>query len=146
MSSESFSSDIESLYCRNHQWLHKLLCRKLGNTFDAMDLAQDAFLRLMQIPYHFDSEPAARAYLRTMANGMCVDLWRRRQIEQTWLETLAARPENTAPSAEHQVMILQALHEIDSMLRNLPPKVAQVFLLSVTSEMTHKELAQKLGI
>ncbi|MEG7360112.1 MULTISPECIES: hypothetical protein [Pseudomonas] len=38
----------------------------------------------------FSSPVDARAYLRTMARGMCIDLWRRREVEQAWLDTLAA--------------------------------------------------------
>jgi RNA polymerase sigma-70 factor (ECF subfamily) len=124
------------------RWLH----RRLGNTSDAADLAHDAFLRLMQTPRSFDSAPEARGYLRAMANGLCVDLWRRRSIEQAWLDTLAARSEAVAPSAEHQAIVLEALQEIDAMLRNLPPKAARAFVMAVAGEMTHKEVARALGV
>ena len=30
-----------------------------------------------------------------MANGLCIDMWRRREVEQAWLEALAARPAST---------------------------------------------------
>jgi len=81
-----------------------------------------------------------------MANGMCVDLWRRRQIEQMWLEELAARPEAVAPSAEHQVIVIQALLEIDGMLRSMPVKAANAFVMAVACEMSDKEVAQELGV
>jgi len=85
-------------------------------------------------------------YLRTMANGLCVDLWRRREIEQAWLDTLAAQPEAVAPSAEHQAMVMQALHEVDAMLRSLPPKAATAFVLAVACEMTDQEVADELQV
>lgn len=47
-----------------------------------------------------------------------------RQIEQMWLEELAARPEALAPSAEHQVIVIQAQLEIDGVLRSMPVKAA----------------------
>lgn len=53
-------------------------------------------LRLLLKPASrgFSSPVDARAYLRTMARGMargmCIDLWRRREVEQAWLDTLAA--------------------------------------------------------
>lgn len=134
------------LYTDHHAWLQGWLGRRLGNAADAADLAHDAFIRLIDKPCRFDSAPEARSYLRSMANGLCVDLWRRRSIEQAWLDTLAARPEAAAPSAEHQAIVLETLYEIDALLRNLPPRAAQAFVMAVACEMTYKEVAEQLGV
>lgn len=148
MSTSEYASppSIELLYLDHHNWLQSWLRRRLGNAFDAADLAHDAFLRLTVAPRRFDSKPEARLYLRTMANGMCVDLWRRRQIEEAWLEALTAQPESFAPSAEHQVIVLQALQEIDAMLHSLSAKAARAFVMAVGCEMTDKEVATELGV
>ena len=139
-------SNVEHLYTEHHAWLHGWLRRRLGNAFDAADLAHDAFVRLLATPRHFGTAPEARVYLRAMANGLCVDLWRRREIEQAWLDTLAAQPEALAPSAEHQAMVLQALREIDALLRSLPPKAARAFVMVMACRMTHQEAAAELGV
>ncbi|MFJ1301155.1 sigma-70 family RNA polymerase sigma factor [Pseudomonadota bacterium AL_CKDN230030165-1A_HGKHYDSX7] len=140
------TQDFNHLYGSHHGWLYKWLHRRLGNAADAADLAHDAFLRVLTGKCRFDNDPQARVYLRTMASGMCVDLWRRRELEQAWLDTLAARPEPTAPSAEHQAMVLEALGEIDAMLRGLPPKAAQAFVMAVVCESTDAEVAAALGV
>lgn len=137
---------LEHIYGYHHSWLQRWLHRRLGNAADAADLAHDAFLRLIEKPRRFDSVPAARVYLRTMANGLCVDLWRRRNIEQAWLDVLASHPEMVAPSAEHQLIVLEALHEVDAMLRNLTPRAAHAFMLVAAAGMTHKEVAVELGV
>ena len=146
MATETPSSNIETLYSSHHGWLQGWLRRRLGDSSDAADLAHDAFVRLIQKPRRFDSPPEARAYLRAMANGMCVDLWRRRQIEQMWLEELAARPQAVAPSTEHQAIVIQALLEIDAMLRSMPVKAANAFVMAVACDMTDKEVAEELGV
>lgn len=139
---------IETVYGQHHDWLRGWLCRRLGNASDAADLAHDAFLRLMLKPASrgFASHSEARGYLRTMANGMCINLWRRREVEQAWLDTLAARPQEHAPSAERQAMILEALNEISAMLLELPPKAARAFFLAAACQMTDREVAEELGI
>ncbi len=76
------------LYRNHHGWLFGLLRGRLGNTFDAADLAQDAFVKILVRPRDFDTFDGARAYLSVVARGLCIDYWRRRQIEQAWLETL----------------------------------------------------------
>lgn len=112
------------------------------------DLAHDVFLRLIlkPAPRGFDSFGEARGYLRAMARGMCINLWHRREIEQAWLDTLAARPEEYAPSAERQVIVLEALNEVGTMLLDLPTKAARAFLLTEACQMTQKEVADELGV
>lgn len=137
---------IGTLYADHHGWLQDWLRRRLGDACDAADLAQDTFVRLIVRPRAFDSGPAARVYLRTIANGLCIDLWRRREIERVWLETLAAQPEAFAPSAEEQVVVLQALVEVDRMLSRLPPNAARAFVLATACGMTHQEVAREVGV
>ncbi len=143
---EDASPTIEHLYSDHHDWLQAWLSRRLGNAADAADLAHDAFLRLIVKPRYFDNAPEARSYLRSMANGLCVDLWRRRSIERAWLDALATRSEVMVPSVEHQAIVLEALQEIDTMLRSLSPKAARAFVLAVAGDMTHKEVAKELGV
>ncbi|WBL66029.1 sigma-70 family RNA polymerase sigma factor [Thauera sp. WB-2] len=148
MSSSAYasSSSVELVYRDNHNWLQGWLRRRLGNASEAADLAHDTFIRLLRSPQQFDSQPAARAYLRVVANGLCIDLWRHREIERAWLDTLAVLPEAQAPSPEDQHIVLQALREIDTMLRSLSAKAARAFVLSAACGMTHQEIACELGV
>lgn len=142
----SIPPSVETLYGDHHSWLQAWLRRRLGNAADAADLAQDAFVRLLTTPRRFGSLPEARVYLRTMAGGLCVDLWRRRRIEQAWLDTLTAQPEALAPSAEHQAIVLEALQEIDRLLRSLPVKAAHAFVMASGCGMSETEVAAELGV
>lgn len=137
---------IALLYSEHHTWLCALLKRRLGDAADAADLAHDAFIRLLLKPRHFDSGEGARAYLCTMARGLCADLWRRRAVEQAWLDTLATQPEAQACSAEHSVLVIQTLCEIDAMLARLPDKAARAFVLALGCGMTDKEVAAELNV
>ena len=139
---------LDHLYSEHHSWLRQWLGRRLGCSADAADLAHDAFLRLLLKPVQpvFGSALAARGYLRKVANGLCINLWQRREIEQAWLDALAAQPERFAHSAEHCAAVLQALQEVGQMLIGLPTKAAQAFVLAVVCQMTDKEVASELGV
>lgn len=139
-------ASVEFLYLDHHNWLQSWLRRRLGNASDAADLAHDTFVRLLRSPQRFASQPEARAYLRVVANGLCVDLWRHREVERAWLDTLAVLPEAQAPSPEEQHIVLDALREIDTLLRTLSPKAARAFVLSAACGMTHQEIACELGV
>lgn len=144
--SESAAGEFSHFYREHHSWLRDWLRRRLGNGWDAADLAHDAFIRVLLKPRAFDSFDGARAYLSTVANGLCIDLWRRRQIEQAWLDALAAKPEAEIPSAEHHAAVIEALCEIDAMLSRLPVRVASAFTLAMMYGMTDREVAERLGV
>ncbi|MBL8257067.1 MAG: sigma-70 family RNA polymerase sigma factor [Pseudoxanthomonas mexicana] len=137
---------IEDLYTDHHGWLKGWLNRRLGNTADAADLAQDAFVRLLARPVRLESRPEARVYLRAMANGMCIDLWRRREVEQAWLAALAAHPEVLEPSAEDRAIVIETLYRVSAMLERLPEKVATAFILSQLHGMRYREIALRLEV
>ncbi len=139
---------METLYCDHHGWLQRWLHRRLGNASDAADLTHDTFVRLLARPATrgFDTFGEARAYLRTAANGLCVDLWRRREIEQAWLQTLAALPEALTPSPEHQAIVIETLLEISTMLSRLPEKVAKAFILAQVDGARYREIAAELAV
>lgn len=137
---------LHSLYSAHHGWLRDLLRRRLGNACDAADLAHDTFLRLLLKPRQFDSFDGARAYLSTVARGLCIDLWRRREVERVWLETVAAQPAASMPSAEHHATVIEALCAVDAMLRQLPERVARTFLLAQLDGLTYREIAAELVV
>ncbi len=136
---------LTTLYRDHHGWLNGWLRRKLGNSFDAADLAQDTFLRIIAAR----NAPAIeepRKYLATIAKGLVVDRFRRLSIEEAWLETLAARPEAFAVSPETRALILETLFAIDRMLDALGPRAREIFLLAQFEGLSYAAIGERLGI
>jgi len=137
--------EISTLYSNHHGWLHGWLCKKIGNAFDAADLAQDTFMRILGAR-DLASIHEPRAYLTTVAKGLVINWYQRQALERSYLEALASLPEQQAPSPEQRLMILETLHEIDAMLDALPPKVRTVFLLSQINGLKYDEIAAQMAI
>lgn len=144
--SASENTSIKSLYQQHHSWLYRLLNRKLNNQADAADLAQDAFINLLSKPKNFDGEQGARNYLSRIATGLCVDFWRRKKIEQAYLEVLAQREESLEVSPEQQQVLIQTLFEVDKLLSQLPEKVSAVFILAQLDGLSYQQIAQQQQI
>ncbi|TCW78760.1 RNA polymerase subunit sigma [Burkholderia sp. SRS-46] len=140
--------DVHALYRDHHGWLQGWLRRRLGNAVDAADLAHDTYLHLIlkPAPKGFGSDVEARAYLRTMAQGMCIDLWRRRQVEQAWLDSLTAQPEPYEPSPEHRAIVIETLMEIGVLISLLPNKVRRAFIMAQIHEMPTRDIAGELAV
>jgi RNA polymerase sigma factor (sigma-70 family) len=140
--------DLQALYGDHHGWLKSWLQRRLGNAADAGDLAHDVFVRLIVRPATrgFATQAEARAYLRVMAKGICADHWRRREIEQAWLDTLAAQPEPFEPSPEFRAMIIETIVEIGSLLSKLSDKARRAFVLAQIYGFSTPEIAAEFGV
>ncbi|MEL5656108.1 sigma-70 family RNA polymerase sigma factor [Serratia ureilytica] len=136
---------LSRLYATHHAWLQGWLRRRLGCSFDADDVAQDTFMRLLK------SDAAAtlrepKDFLVTVAKRVMVDLFRRRTLERAYLEMLALIPEGYAPSPEQRQSLLESLQQIDAMLDGLGPKVKQAFLLSQLEGLGYADIAARLGV
>ncbi|ALM87246.1 sigma-70 family RNA polymerase sigma factor [Bordetella sp. N] len=137
---------LQTLYREHHGWLQGWLQRRLdNNAFDAADLAQDTFVRVLTKP-----EPVSmrqpRAFLTAIAKGLLVDLWRRRELERAWLEALALLPEPETPSPEERLCLFQTLAAIDYALARLPQRARQVFMWARLEGMSCPAIVERLGV
>ncbi|WP_288444328.1 ferric citrate uptake sigma factor FecI [uncultured Serratia sp.] len=136
---------LSRLYATHHAWLQGWLRRWLGCAFDADDVAQDTFMRLLK----GDAAATLREpkdFLVTVAKRVMVDLFRRRTLERAYLEMLALIPEGYAPSPEQRQSLLESLQQIDAMLDGLGPKIKQAFLLSQLEGLGYADIAARLGV
>ena len=138
-------AQVQVLYADHHGWLQSWLRKKLGNAFDAADLAQDTFVRLLGVQT-LPSIAQPRAYLTHIAKGILANWCRRQALERAYLDALAAAPEALAPSPEQRLLVLQALHEVDAMLDALKPAARRAFLLSQLDGMQYADIARELGV
>lgn len=141
-------ADVASLYSDHHRWLQAWLLRRLGNEFDAADLTHDTYVRLIEsnrLP-PVGEAGESRRYLLRIANGLVVDLYRRRQIEAAYREALAQLPPALVPSEEERTLSIAALVEVDTILYQLPPKVRAAFLMFKLDGLSYRVIARQLHV
>ncbi|MBL4798261.1 MAG: sigma-70 family RNA polymerase sigma factor [Oleispira sp.] len=139
-------TSIESLYRQHLPWLTGWLRKRLDCPFDAEDLVQDTFVRVIRSQESMTTLREPHNYLLTIARGLAIDLFRRRTLEQQYLITLSNLPELKWPSEERKALILELLLEADAMLDGLGRNVKQVFILSKFEGLTYPNIAQQLKI
>lgn len=141
----ALQQQVENLYIDHHGWLRSLLRRKLGNAFDAADLAHDVYLHLIKTG-RVPPADESRRHLTQIANGLVIDLYRRRHIEAAYLEALALLPEQLVPSEETRALTIEALIEIDAVLHSLPAKARKALLLCKLDGMGYRDIAAELKV
>lgn len=147
MQSNSSSPAAASLYAAHHAWLTGWLVRRVRDAADAADLAQDTFVRVIgRAASELEGLREPRAYLTSIAKGLVIDHWRRREIEQAWLEALARLPEAQAPSPEERLIVLETLVRIDALLDGLAPAMRSALLWARLDGATIPQIAERLGV
>ena len=136
---------LEALYSDHHGWLRGWLRKKLGNAFDAADLAHDTYVRIM-VSGNTPLPDQSRRHLTQIANGLVIDLYRRRQIEAAYLDAISLMPAPEVPSEEARALVIEALIELDTMLHGLPAKARMALLLCKLDGLSYREIAGRLHV
>lgn len=140
-----FQQQVGELYQHHQGWLYAWFYKKLGCEHQAQDLSHDAFTKILKKQY-LPKLREPRAYLTTIAHGLIVNYWRRRDIEKAYLDALILEPEAESLSLEQRMLIIETLVKIDTVLKGLPRAVREAFLLSQLEGLTYKVIAKRLKV
>ncbi|WP_275630231.1 sigma-70 family RNA polymerase sigma factor [Pseudomonas sp. 273] len=139
------SSSLQRLYTEHNGWLRQWLRQRLGNAHDAADLAQDTFMRVLA-SRDCETIREPRSYLSAIARALMIDGFRRRAIEQAYLESLAARAEPLDISPEMRLSILETLTAIDAVLDGLGERTRRIFLAVQLEGLSYPAVGERLGV
>ncbi|MFP6848307.1 MAG: sigma-70 family RNA polymerase sigma factor [Pseudomonas sp.] len=136
---------VHQLYHDHNGWLQGWLRKRLGCADKASDLAHDTFLRL--ISQRNDPElREPRAYLSTIARSLMIDMYRRRTLEQAYLDALASQPEQLDVSPETRALVIETLLEIDTLLDGLGSRARDIFLLAQLDGLSFVDIGKQLKL
>src|SRR5450830_319534 len=107
---------LSSLYRDHRSWLESWLRRRLGNAWDAADLSQDTFVRVLASAQPLAQMQEPRAYLVTVGKRLLVNFHQRRSLEQAYLTALGNLPPACVPSPEQRWLLLETLQALDELL------------------------------
>jgi RNA polymerase sigma-70 factor (ECF subfamily) len=132
---------------RYHDSLINFLRQRLRTPEDANDVAQEAYIRMMQYQNSRQIRSPSSMLFRIAIN-VANDLGRSEQVrrasDQCSLD--AVELVSDTPSAEREISARQELELLRAAIEDLPPKCRQAFLLSRVRRMTYPEIAAHCGI
>ncbi|MBV4474753.1 sigma-70 family RNA polymerase sigma factor [Pseudomonas botevensis] len=137
---------LHALYRDHRGWLENWLRRRMGNAWDAADLSQDTFLRVLGSSQSIVDMREPRAYLLTIGKRLMSNFYTRRSLEKAYLDALANLPEECMPSPEQRWILLETLQALDELLDGLAPSVRRVFLLSQLEGLGYREIGERLDV
>ncbi|MGC4097091.1 MAG: sigma-70 family RNA polymerase sigma factor [Nitrospira sp.] len=136
-----------SLFQEYYQELLRFLTAKLGCREQAADVVQDTFLRVRSVK-DLAAVAQPRAFLYKTALNLTVDSFRRQRVRHHYLSDVDVMEHlaSDSPRQDDAVEAKERVRILYSAIAELPPKCRQVFLLHKFMDLSHAEIAGRLGI
>jgi len=129
--------------------VYNLTYRMLGNTTEADDAAQEAFLRAYTHLHRYDPQRSFKTWLLSIASHYCIDRLRRRRINWLPLEDEIAEAENLAPNSPNPVAVTiqhEREQNIQEKLAKLSPTDRAAVTLRYWYDYSYEEIADTLDL
>jgi RNA polymerase sigma-70 factor, ECF subfamily len=117
-----------------------------GRVEDAKDIVQEALVRLWEQRSEIDSTGSVRGYVYRIVRNLALNEKNRRELHAR----LAAREvDRLQPSHPHPGQVLDAAElgsAVEAALRALPDRRREAFVLAHLENLSHREIAEIMGI
>ncbi len=142
---------FQVLYERHKRRVYSLCLRMTGNTAEAEDLAQEAFLQLYRKIATFRGESAFSTWLHRLSVNVVLMHLRKKGLPVVSLEeTTQSSVEDEAPKKDFGAEDLSLAGSIDRLqlqkaVESLPPGYRTIFVLHDVQGYEHNEIAEMVG-
>lgn len=139
---------FERLYRLHSRRVYSVVLRMVGNTAEAEDLTQEAFLQLFRKIHTFRGDSAFSTWLHRLAVNVVLMKLRKKTLPVTSLdETIEPDDESSGPKTEIGGPDQTLAGSIDRLnleraVEQLPPGYRAVFLLHDVQGFEHNEIAE----
>lgn len=142
---DSRTAVVERLFREHNEALIRFLRGRVGSRNEALEVAQEAYVRLLSL-----DQPGAVSYLRAFlfktAANIAIDRRRRHQSygKLAGSQLFAEFSENRTP--ERQLAAEQTLRRLGSLIESMPAKCQASFVMSQIHGLDAATIASQLGI
>lgn len=142
---------FEQLYRLHSRRVYALCLRMVGNTAEAEDLAQEAFLQLFRKIHTFRGESAFSTWLHRLAVNVVLMKLRKKTLPETSLEETTEPDEETGGPRRDigglDVLLSGSIDRVnlERAVEQLPPGYKTVFVLHDVQGYEHNEIAEIMG-
>ena len=131
--------DWESVYRDNVVGIYQLIFRRVGNSADAEDLAEEAFMQTLKTLRLPAPVPTVRAYLVKTARTVLADHWRRHYAARDAADEMEQLPLEMVANSD-------AVERANRVLALLPDNFRSILELRFLRGFSVREAARELGV
>lgn len=145
MVSDDYAAYIE-IYERYSRQLHVHACKRLSNRNEIKDLLQEVFAALWQNRYSLTPQTPLAGYLYATLRYRIIKLIAHKKVEVLYFESLSAIDTHDNTTPDYLIREKEIGQLIEKEIVQLPEKMQEVFRMSRQSHLSHKEIAEELGL
>jgi RNA polymerase sigma-70 factor (family 1) len=134
------------IYNRYFELLYLHALKKLKDEQEAEDLIHDLFIALWERPPEVNFNVNLPAYLYRAVKNKVINALAHRHIKTNYLESLQEYIDAGLYTTDEAVIVRELAEQIEKEVNRMPKKMREVFQLSRNSNLSHKEIAEQLGI
>ena len=143
-------SAFEALYHAHKRRVYHLCFRMIGNTAEAEELTQEAFLRLFRKIHMFRGDSAFSTWLHRVSVNVVLMRLRKKRVTEISFESGDDNQESERPPRDFGAPDLSLTGVVDRLtlkraVAKLPKGCRKVFVLHDVLGCEHHEIAAKLG-
>ena len=117
----------------------------LRNETTAEDLVQDVFCKLWEKNQQLNHQHTLKSYLFQAVKNRVLEFFRSQKAQNKAIENAVDRGLLSA-EADQMADVFSQFERLNSLLRHLPPKCKEVFVLHKFNGLTYAEIADKKDI
>ena len=145
---------FEMIVLRYEQPLVSYFGRIVGNREQALDFAQDVFLKVHSSLDSFRPAFKFSTWLFKIASNHLIDHWRRKKIGTVSIDQpfddgegcLTLQVRDPGPSTERSYELSEIRAKIEAALERIPPVLRELFVLRHVNEFSYEEIADIKGL
>ena len=112
----------------------------------AQDIVQETFLKLWENRTKLKGDTKPDALLFTISKNAILSLFRKHSTESKYLKYLESTQLSNSDATENLVNYNLLNDKYEALIKQLPPKRMEIFILSRKKGKSNNEIADKLGI
>lgn len=136
-------STFEQIVLRHQTTVWSTACRFLNDPAEAEDVAQEAFLRVLDAAPRYRPTAQFKTYLLQIVARLCLD--RLRKKRPLYTDNLPERPDD-AKTPDHALLEQERHQQVRRAMEQLPPQQRLALSLRYDNDFSYEEIADVLQV
>lgn len=150
---EGDASSFRGLVERYKDKVYTTALRIVGNSYDAEDMAQEAFITAFRAINSFDTEKPFAPWIKRITINISIDFLRKQKSQKWFLDSddidsqgMLYKIENKDPDPLEKIEASELQEMLGSLIEKLPAKHRVPIYLYYIEDMTYDEISEYLKI
>jgi RNA polymerase sigma-70 factor (ECF subfamily) len=137
---------FDTLYKRYSRRLFRFGYSLLKSQEETENLIQDVFLNLWEHRGNVEKDTSVKSYVFTIAYNSAISILRKKAKETQFIEYLKTLQVVNQEPVNVQLEFSELTTRLDEIVRSLPQRQREVYLLHRVDGLKYSEIAERLGI